>query len=92
MVAVRLGPDIPMAIVGTPGYPPAQPAPAMPQDLVGHRGINLRLPRPGTVNAWRLVQDEREVRARVDGPLVFNAVSAYGLDYKTDASQYTALR
>jgi DNA-binding transcriptional LysR family regulator len=74
MVAVRLGPDIPMAIVGAPGYLHGRSAPTMPQDLVGHRCINLRLPTPGTVNAWRLVQDEREVRVRVDGPLIFNTI------------------
>lgn len=74
MVAVRMGPDIPMAIVGAPGYLNDHPVPATPHDLAGHRGINLRLPTPGTVNAWRLVHDDREIRVRVDGPLVFNTI------------------
>jgi DNA-binding transcriptional LysR family regulator len=74
MVAVRLGPDIPMAIVGAPGYLQANPAPASPQELAGHRGINLRLPTPGTVNAWRLMQGGREIRVRVEGPLVLSTI------------------
>ena len=56
VVKGAVGPDIPMAIVGAPGYLQANPAPASPQELAGHRGINLRLPTPGTVNAWRLMQ------------------------------------
>lgn len=74
MVAVRMGPDIPMAIVGAPDYLRHHPVPETPHDLASHRGINLRLPTPGTVNAWRLVQDGREIRVRVDGPLILNTI------------------
>ncbi|MBX9873565.1 LysR family transcriptional regulator [Bosea massiliensis] len=74
MVAVRMGPDIPMAIVAAPSYLRERPAPATPHDLASHRGVNLRLPTPGTVNAWRLVHDDREIRVRVEGPLVFNTI------------------
>lgn len=74
MVAVRMGPDIPMAIVGAPDYLRSHPAPQTPHDLAIHRGINLRLPSPGTVNAWRLVQDGREIRVRVEGPLILNTI------------------
>jgi DNA-binding transcriptional LysR family regulator len=74
MVAVRMGPDIPMAIVGAPDYLRSHPGPETPHDLASHRGINLRLPSPGTINAWRLVQDGREIRVRVEGPLIFNTL------------------
>lgn len=74
MVAVRLGPDIPMAIVTAPDYLRSHPAPETPHALASHRGINLRLPTPGTVNAWRLVQDDREIRVRVEGPLTLNTI------------------
>ena len=37
--------------------------PTEPQHLVDHRCINLRLPTSGTLNAWRLIQDGREIRA-----------------------------
>lgn len=74
MIAVRIGPDIPMAIVGSPEYFRRHPSPGDPQHLVEHRCINLRLPTSGTLNGWRLLQDGREVRVRVDGPLVFNTI------------------
>lgn len=74
MIAVRISPDIPMAIVGTPEYLAEHAAPRDPQQLAQHRGINLRLPTSGTLNAWRLVQDGRETRVRVDGSLTFNTI------------------
>lgn len=74
MIAVRIGPDIPMAIVGSPRYFRKQAPPANPDQLVEHRCINLRLPTSGTLNAWRLVKGGQEMRARVDGPLVFNTI------------------
>ncbi|WP_445681323.1 LysR family transcriptional regulator [Radicibacter daui] len=74
MIAVRIGPDIPMAIVGSPGYFSRHAWPEKPRHLVEHRGINLRLPTSGILNAWRLIEDGREVRVRVDGPLVFNTI------------------
>jgi DNA-binding transcriptional LysR family regulator len=89
MIAVRMSPDIPMAIVGAPDYLRKHGAPSEPQQLVDHRCINLRLPTSDTLNAWRLIQDGREVRVRVEGPLIFNtidlildaAVAGLGLAY-----------
>lgn len=74
MIAVRMGPDIPMAIVGSARYFRQHAPPANPDQLVEHRGINLRLPTSGTLNAWRLVKAGHEMRARVDGPLIFNTI------------------
>ena len=37
MIAVRIGPDFRMAVVGTSGYFAVHPKPARPQDLVAHR-------------------------------------------------------
>lgn len=74
MIAVRLGPDIPMAIVGSPGYLDARARPVGPEDLVTHRCINLRLPTSDTLNSWRLIRGGKEMRVRVDGPLVFNTI------------------
>lgn len=66
MIAVRISPDIPMAIVGAPAYFDAHPAPRTPRDLLDHRCINLHLPTSGGVNLWRLMQDGQEncLRAR----------------------------
>jgi len=74
MIAVRISPDIPMAIVGSPDYFRAHPVPTAPVQLVDHRAINLRLPTSGTLNRWRLMRGGRETRVRVDGPLVLNTI------------------
>lgn len=74
MIAIRIGPDLRMAVVGAPAYFARNPTPQSPQDLAHHRCINLRLPSSGALYAWELEKDGREVRVRVDGQLVFNNV------------------
>ncbi|KAJ32883.1 LysR family transcriptional regulator, partial [Agrobacterium tumefaciens] len=74
MIAVRMSPDVPMAIVGSPAYFETNAAPEKPEKLVEHQAINLRLPTTGVLNAWRFIEDGREIRVRVDGPLVFNTI------------------
>lgn len=72
MIATRIGPDLRMAVVGSPAYFAKHPAPSTPQDLAEHRCINLRLPTSGGLYAWELEQNGREIRVRVDGQLAFN--------------------
>lgn len=74
MIAVRIGPDTPMAIVGSPEYFSRSAPPTTPAQLIDHRAVNLRLPSSGTLNGWRLVGAGRETRVRVDGPLVLNSI------------------
>jgi DNA-binding transcriptional LysR family regulator len=89
MIAVRIGPDMRMAVVGAPSYFATRPAPRTPQNLTGHRCINLRLPTLGGMYAWEFEKDGREVRVRVEGQLVFNgtapmldaALAGFGLAY-----------
>jgi hypothetical protein len=50
MIAVRIGPDIRMAVVGAPSYLETHAAPKTPQDLTNHNCINLRLS-----TSWRVV-------------------------------------
>jgi DNA-binding transcriptional LysR family regulator len=73
MIAVRIGPDLRMAVVGTPAYFRTRTIPNRPQDLIGHNCINLRLATRGGLYAWEFEKNGREVRVRVDGQLVFNA-------------------
>ncbi|HHD7532335.1 TPA: LysR substrate-binding domain-containing protein, partial [Escherichia coli] len=40
MIAVRIGPDMRMAMVGSPAYFAANPAPETPHELQNHRCIN----------------------------------------------------
>jgi DNA-binding transcriptional LysR family regulator len=72
MIAVRVGPDLRMAVVGAPAYFAGRSEPRTPQALAEHSCINLRLPTAGGLYAWELERDARELRVRVDGQLVFN--------------------
>ncbi|PWR23071.1 LysR family transcriptional regulator [Zavarzinia compransoris] len=74
MVAVRIGPDLRMIVVGSPAYFRNNPVPRFPHDLAGHRCINLRMLSSGSLYAWELAKDGRDVRVRVEGQLAFNSV------------------
>jgi DNA-binding transcriptional LysR family regulator len=77
MIAVRVGPDLRMAVVGAPPYFAGRKKPRAPQDLTQHNCINLRLPtHGGSLYVWEFGQDGREVNVRVEGQLVFNGASA----------------
>lgn len=73
MIAVRIGPDVRFAVVGSPAYFAKRSPPKVPQDLTDHRCINLRLPTHGGIYAWEFEKDGRELKVRVEGQLVFNA-------------------
>ncbi len=75
MVAVRIGPDLRSTVVGAPSYFAGRAKPKRPQDLTSHSGINLRLPTHGGLYAWEFEKGGRELRVRVEGPLVFNATA-----------------
>lgn len=75
MIAVPIGPDMRMAVVGTPSYFEDRPHPVTPQDLTAHKCVNLRLPTHGGLYAWEFEQQGQELRVRVDGQLVFNSVA-----------------
>ncbi|KAF1054345.1 MAG: HTH-type transcriptional regulator PgrR [Stenotrophomonas maltophilia] len=89
MIAVRIAPDLRMAVVGSPEYLQRRGVPENLQALAGHDCLNLRLPTYGGLMAWEFVQDGREVKARVEGQLVFNssphilraALDGFGLAY-----------
>ncbi|MFD2054575.1 LysR family transcriptional regulator [Mesorhizobium calcicola] len=75
MIAVRIGPDMRMAVVGAPAYFAARPKPRAPQDLTTHNCINLRLPTYGGLYAWEFEKAGRELKVRVEGQLVFNTAA-----------------
>jgi DNA-binding transcriptional LysR family regulator len=89
MIAVRIGPDLRMAVVGAPSYFKNRSEPRKPQDLIGHNCINLRLSTHGGLYAWEFEQGGRELKVRVEGQLVFNssfqmlnaALAGFGLAY-----------
>jgi DNA-binding transcriptional LysR family regulator len=59
MIAVRIGPDLRMAVVGAPSYLRKQPEPKRPQDLIGHRSAPAH---PG--RAIRVGVRERRARTK----------------------------
>ena len=72
MIAVPISPELRMAVVGSPAYLAAHPAPKVPQQLSDHVCINLRLPTRGGLYAWEFEKGTRKLNVRVDGQLVFN--------------------
>jgi DNA-binding transcriptional LysR family regulator len=72
MIAVRIGPDTRMAVVGAPSYFKGRAEPKKPQDLIGHNCINLRLPTYGSLYAWEFEKGSRELRVRVEGQITCN--------------------
>jgi DNA-binding transcriptional LysR family regulator len=72
MIAVRIAPDMRMAVVGAPSYFKRRPQPKRPQDLIEHNCINLRLPTHGGVYVWEFEKAGRELKVRVEGQLTFN--------------------
>ncbi|WP_321899611.1 LysR family transcriptional regulator [Paraburkholderia heleia] len=72
MIAVRIGPDARLAIVGSPSYFAQHPSPRQPKDLLHHNCITLRLPTRGGLYAWELKKGKREMQVRVDGQFTFN--------------------
>jgi DNA-binding transcriptional LysR family regulator len=89
MIAVRVGPDMRMAVVAAPSYFARRPRPRTPQDLTTHTCINIRLPTYGGLYAWEFQKGRRELKVRVDGQFVFNnialrlnaALAGFGLAY-----------
>jgi len=75
MVAVRIAPDMRMAIVGTPAYFERHPRPETPQDLTQHECIGIRLPTHGGLLPWEFDKDGRSITVRVEGQLIFNTMS-----------------
>lgn len=74
MIAVPIGPELRMAVVGSPGYFAARGRPATPQDLTDHACINIRMQTKGGLYAWEFGKDGRDLAVRVEGPLIVNDV------------------
>jgi DNA-binding transcriptional LysR family regulator len=99
MIAVRIGPDMRMAVVGASSYFARRKQPRTPQDLTAHDCINLRLPTYGGLYAWEFEKGGRELKVRVEGQLVFNnlalrlnaALAGLGLAYLPEDQVQTHL-
>jgi len=74
MVAMRIGPDMRMAAVSSPGYFAAREPPQTPRDLADHSCINLRFPTLGGLYSWEFEKDGRALNVRVEGQLIVNEI------------------
>jgi DNA-binding transcriptional LysR family regulator len=89
MIAVRVGPDLQMAVVGAPSYFADHPPPRTPRELARHRCIGYRSMRTGGLLAWEFEAKGRPFEVRIDGPLVLNdgdlileaALAGHGIAY-----------
>jgi DNA-binding transcriptional LysR family regulator len=75
MIAMRIGPDMRMAVVGSPAYFAQHPKPLIPNDLTAHNCINLRMPTHGGLYVWEFEKSGQELQVRVEGQLVFNTIT-----------------
>ncbi|GAB2490546.1 LysR family transcriptional regulator [Comamonas humi] len=74
MIAVRIGPDWRLAVVGSPEYFSRHPAPKTPHDLTQHRCVNIRHRPSGTIYAWEFEKDGHAFTVKAEGQLVFNSI------------------
>ena len=74
MIAVRIGPDWRLAVVGSPVYFERKPAPATPHELTDHDCVNIRHRPSGAIYAWEFERDGQAFTVKADGQLVFNSI------------------
>lgn len=75
MIAMRIGPDMRMAVVGSPAYFAQHAKPLIPNHLTAHNCINLRMPTHGGLYVWEFEKSGQELQVRVEGQLVFNTIA-----------------
>ena len=74
MIAVRIGPDWRLIVVGSPAYFEKNPAPETPHQLAEHTCVNIRHRPTGSIYAWEFEKDGRAFTMKVEGQLVFNSI------------------
>ena len=74
MIAVRIGPDWRLIVVGSPAYLAQHSQPETPHQLAEHRCINIRHRSDGSMYAWEFEKDGRVFSIKLDGQLVFNSI------------------
>lgn len=74
MIAVRIGPDWRLVVVGSPAYFDQNPAPKSPHDLTNHACVNIRHRPSGAVYAWEFEKNGKAFTVKVEGQLVFNSI------------------
>jgi DNA-binding transcriptional LysR family regulator len=75
MIAVRIGPQLRMAVIAAPSYFAAHGKPKTPHDLTHHKCINLRMRSSGGLYVWEFEKNGKEVNVRVEGQVTFNGAA-----------------
>lgn len=70
MIAVRVTPELRLAVVGSPGYFSSRSIPQKPTDLSDHQCITLRL--PSGPYRWEFERGRKSVTISVNGPLIID--------------------
>nr|WP_175798500.1 LysR family transcriptional regulator [Burkholderia anthina] len=92
MIAVRISPDVRMAMVASPAYLDCRKPPKTPQDLLDHDCVTLRLATAKGIYAWELKKGRNEIQARVNGRITCNtqphlvqaALDGFGIAFVTE--------
>ena len=100
MIAVRITPELRLAVVGSPRYFASRRIPEKPKDLSEHRCITLRL--AGGPYRWEFEQGRKSVTINVNGPLIIDdthlviqaalAGVGIGIAYEEQVAGYVAQR
>ncbi len=75
MIAMRIGPDMRMAVIGSAAYFSHYPKPVIPADLMAHNCITLRMPTHGGLFMWEFEKNGQALNVRIEGQLVFNNIA-----------------
>ncbi|MGU7853708.1 LysR family transcriptional regulator [Burkholderia orbicola] len=100
MIAVRISPDIRMAMVAAPSYLDGRKPPKKPQDLLDHDCVTLRLATAKGIYAWELKKGKNAIQARVNGRITCNtqphllqaALDGFGIAFVTEDIAHAHLR
>ncbi|MFZ4768374.1 MAG: LysR family transcriptional regulator, partial [Roseimicrobium sp.] len=92
MIALRLTPDVNMAVVASPDYLAHRGVPRSPADLHTHACINWRLQVDGRAYRWEFEKKGQRLEIDAEGPVVTNhsdvgieaALQGLGLAYAFD--------
>lgn len=74
MIAVRIGPDWRLVVVGSPDYFDRHAEPQTPHALTKHACVNIRHRQSGSIYAWEFEKDGKAFTVKVEGQLVFNSI------------------
>lgn len=74
MVAIRISPPLPLAIVASPDYLAKYGTPQKPEDLLNHNCIRYRFHSSGKIAQWGFKSDDGDRWVEIAGQMITNSV------------------